>query len=1059
MKLVLRRARAARGLLLAAGAAALVATAMVTGLSDYNRQAVAAGQRAVLRAATAEEASLLVTGDAGADRAEYLRRDQGVRAQFAAGLGGAPTTTTVARYGTGRQLGGEVGARVASGNEPVFAALGTLDELSTHADLTSGTWAQAGATPLQVSLPEEVAARLGLTVGSQVPLIDRRTGKSSPVQVTGLWRPRNPAEPYWRLAPGIGADSAPSDTSYGPFVLHPDDFERTFPSGVSASWVVVPDLDTIDPSRLGQVRTALATVTAAIPQATGLGSSAQSASHLDRLTDRIARADLVGRSALFTPLMLIMVLAGYALILIAALLHEDRRTQTALLRARGAARRQLAGFAAQEATLVVLPAALAAPLLAGQVLQHTDVTGAGATVTAFTWLVAVGVAAGCLLAMLGPALRRGDTYVADLAARSRPNRFAAAQRIGLDLALVALAVLAWFQLRQYASPLAGAGSSLGVDPLLAAAPTLGVLAGAVVALRLLPPGTRFAERFVDPRPWVATMIGMWQAGRRPHAGPVLLLALAVGGSTLSWSLVSTWEHSQVDQANHEVGADLRLVERAGAAPADRAAQLAALPGVGQLLPGWRDDIRIGRSNAAATVIALDAAQATPVVQLADRLTDDTPAASFAKLAEGRPEPVGVPMGAGARRLTGTLQTRVLGSLYFPQAMVSALVTTADGLAWSLPLPVARTTGEPVPFDLALPDAAGRELRFAGFVLDAGPVVGRFYDLVVTGLSTTGPDGAHHAVNLTAGGTWVARDGETRSPATATITGDRFTVRYVPNVQTHPFITPYARFALVQMQPQRAVPALVTPQVLDELGAGVGDVLPLQLSGATIRVRAVGLLDAVPATGTEAAILIDLPSAVNSLVTERGTVRPIPEWWVSVQPGRHDEVARTVALPGLEVIDRQAVTRAAATDPYWRGARTGLVAAALGAILLALVGLAVDVWATARQRVGELAVLHTLGATPRLLARALLAEQTFLAGMGVTVGVLVGAGVAATMAPLVILTRTAGRPVPAAEFQLPWLAIAATAVGLLLAALTFSGLVAAGMRQRVAATQLRIGGDR
>ena len=93
-----------------------------------------------------------------------------------------------------------------------------------------------------------------------------------------------------------------------------------------------------------------------------------------------------------------------------------------------------------------------------------------------------------------------------------------------------------------------------------------MLAGAVLALRVLPPLTRFAERFVDRRPWTATMFGMWQAGRRPHAGPVLLLALAVGGSTLAWSLISTGERSQVEQAGHTVGADLRVTERAGVAP-------------------------------------------------------------------------------------------------------------------------------------------------------------------------------------------------------------------------------------------------------------------------------------------------------------------------------------------------------------------------------------------------------------------------------------------------------------------------------------------------------------
>ncbi|GAB3956577.1 hypothetical protein GCM10027614_69230 [Micromonospora vulcania] len=147
-----------------------------------------------------------------------------------------------------------------------------------------------------------------------------------------------------------------------------------------------------------------------------------------------------------------------------------------------------------------------------------------------------------------------------------------------------------------------------------------------------------------------------------------------------------------------------------------------------------------------------------------------------------------------------------------------------------------------------------------------------------------------------------------------------------------------------------------------------------------------------------------------LVRSSGTLRPVPEWWVGVDDGA-TAAGAAAELTGVTVLDRSKVIESAAEDPYWRGSRTGMLAAALGAVLLALVGLVVDVWATARHRLTEFAVLNTLGATPRLLARALLAEQSFLAGIGVGVGLLLGAAVGATMAPLVILTPAAGRPVP------------------------------------------------
>lgn len=128
MKLVWRRAIEARGLLLAAAVAALVAVALVTGLSDYNRRAVEAGARAVLDAAPAEERSLLISGSGGADAAAFAERDRAVREQFADGLGGAPVTVAAGRSGTGRELTGDVGA-ARTDDDPMFANLATLDDL------------------------------------------------------------------------------------------------------------------------------------------------------------------------------------------------------------------------------------------------------------------------------------------------------------------------------------------------------------------------------------------------------------------------------------------------------------------------------------------------------------------------------------------------------------------------------------------------------------------------------------------------------------------------------------------------------------------------------------------------------------------------------------------------------------------------------------------------------------------------------------------------------------------------------------------------------------------
>jgi ABC-type antimicrobial peptide transport system permease subunit len=120
---------------------------------------------------------------------------------------------------------------------------------------------------------------------------------------------------------------------------------------------------------------------------------------------------------------------------------------------------------------------------------------------------------------------------------------------------------------------------------------------------------------------------------------------------------------------------------------------------------------------------------------------------------------------------------------------------------------------------------------------------------------------------------------------------------------------------------------------------------------------------------------------------------------------------------------------------------------------------VDVQATARRRVTELAVLHTLGAGSRLLARSLMIEQMFLSVIGVLVGLAVGIGVAATMAPLLILTPAGSRPVPAPLLEIDWIRVTGTGGVLLVLAVGLSGLVAVTLRRRLTAAQLRIGEDR
>ncbi|MDG4834465.1 ABC transporter permease [Solwaraspora sp. WMMD1047] len=1072
MMLVFRRARAALGLLLAATGATLIATALLTGLATYSSEVIDSGTRSAVAAAPAQDRSILVRGTAGGSATTLTDRDTALRDAVATGFDDHAATVSAAGFAAGRQLTGDTGAATPDADGVVYAAVTFLDRLPEHAELTAGAWPRPGGTPLQTALAEPVATLLGVTVGDRVPVGDRITGRVTELAVVGVWRPVDPADSYWRLVPYVTEAVAPQSATYGPLTVDRADFVNHFLANASAAWLVQPELTEVTRAGLGRLRADTRQLADTLPETTGLGSSGLVSTGLDQLVERLQRANLVGRSALVTPVLLVVVLGGYALLLVAALLTEHRRGETALLRARGAGRAQLAGLAAREAALVVLPAALLAPLVATAVLRQADrlpmLTAAALRVEprldATGWLVAALAAAGCALAMLGPALRRGGTYTSDLASRSRPNRRAAAQRAGADLALIGLAVLGWTQLREYSSPLAGGGDGgLGIDPLLAATPTLGVLAGTVLSLRLLPPATRLAERYVDRKPWTATMLGMWQAGRRPHAGPVLLLALAVAVGTLAWCLASTSERSLVDQANHQVGADLRLVEATGAAPDERAGQLAELPGAPTALPAWRDNLRLGALAEPASMVALDGRAGADVLLLRDDLAGGSPDQLLRRLAGDRPATPVTELPVGTRRLTGQLRTSTAGPTTGAAVQTAAVLVGPAGHRL-VPLGSSRS-GEPLRFAVDLPAAGADPARLAGFLVESDGLPGLRLSWQLTELRAVG--GSTGQLDLTGAGTWQAVD-RTGAAQPASAAPDGLTAGYqVPVPEGTRFRAAPIRFAVAAAPPADPVPVLATPPALAALRLAVGDDGRVTLGGVEVEARIAGQLESVPGGTEPAALLVDLPALRDRLFHGHGIVRPAQEWWLAAPPGPDDggpgdpggPVAAAAAdLAGIRVLDRQAVASDLARDPYGVGARSALFAAALGALLLAGVGIAVDVRATARRRVTELAVLRTLGAGPRLLARALLAEQGFLAGMGVLVGLAVGIAVAATMAPLVILTPAADRPSPVPLLAIDWPPVLATAGGLLLLALAMSALVAAGLRQRLAAAHLRIGAD-
>ena len=244
--------------------------------------------------------------------------------------------------------------------------------------------------------------------------------------MTGTWEP-DPADPYWLGEPLVltGTETGGSFTVVGPLVADQADLTGPLAGGrpLDARWRAVPDIEGFRPETLDQVASEVDGLKDRISAALPGSNQAAVTTRLPAILASVDRSVLVTQAGILLLLVQFGVLAGYAVVLVAALLLERRRTETALLRARGAGNRHLVRMALYESILVVVPAAIAAPWLASLLVAGVGLSPALAGVGLeaplpgpATFGVAAGVGLLAVLALVAPDPRLGRQH------RRRPGR-------------------------------------------------------------------------------------------------------------------------------------------------------------------------------------------------------------------------------------------------------------------------------------------------------------------------------------------------------------------------------------------------------------------------------------------------------------------------------------------------------------------------------------------------------------------------------------------------------------------------------------------------------------
>ncbi|MFD6225525.1 FtsX-like permease family protein [Streptomyces sp. NPDC060232] len=1098
---VVRRLRGRWPLAVAVLLTVLITATALTALTAFTR---GVGEEGLQRALTGPEqprTTVVVTsGHPATDRAED---DDAVRAFADQVFGRIPVATeSVARS---RSYG--LPGAAASGQDADLTLLAALGR--EHVQLTAGQWpgpvaATAPATalgtataavpgtgtgaapaPMQVAVPRAALARLRLAesaLPAPVRLDDRFGGPPLTVLVTGVYRAADPDAGYWRLDP-LGGREVQSSTlaTYGPLLVD----DSAFTTGALLQnyrlTLLTPDLRTVRTSEAEAIRATTAPAAADLERTTSL----RAATDLPKVLTELDSGMRVARSTLMMGALQLAVLATAALLLVSHIVTARQEPERVLLTARGASRRRLGALSAAESLLLALPAAVLAPLLTPPLLRLFSRFGPLERVrleipdTWLVWPVAAGCALACVLLTTLPAVLRGASAAVLRRVGSRQTMVAGAARSGLDLAVVALAVLGYQQLSQYGAadsppPATGSGGGLGVDPVLVTAPALALCGGTLLVLRLLPFAARAGGRLAARGRSLAPALFGWQLARRPGraTGPVLLLVLAVSSGILALGQDSAWSASQRDQADFAAAGGLRI--SASSMPAmGQGGRYGALPGGDRLNPVARREQQLP-GGVVADVLALDAAKAGDQVPLrADLRGGRDMRELFAPLAGTGAQAPGVALPGSPRRIDLDVTVRSTGTGW---AAVSVLLrdrfgavhgtqsaTLPAGGDATLAFPLDTLTGAPVGSAATPLTLAGIRLSYAG---DGGPPGdGSELALRRIGVSDT-VDGAAAAVPVPgAGGPdgWrVSPSQEKRiqrapeaSPAPAG-SSDLTRLRYWGGFGTETGVTTVLFPAPAGPAPAE-VPAVATTRYLSSVGASVGDTVPVPVDGTNVSMRITAAVDSLPVAG-RTAIAADLRVLGRFLVESSGRQPPAPaEWWLPAASAADPAPARAAAelragVRTERVQLREEITDRLLDDPLSAGPQSALAALAVACAVLAAIGFATATAAERRVRGREFSVLLALGTPRRPLALAAAAEGGVLIAIGTAVGTGLGVALVHLMAPLVVLTPSAGRPFPPVQVDMSSWQILLTAAAI--AAVPLLSAVFSGPRGRDIAARLR-----
>ncbi len=606
--LALWRIRRTWRLLLLAGIGILAAVVLVCGVPLYSEVSMTAGLRGILNA-TPQASELTLQGTGQIVTPSIVQQEtQRLNHVMQQRLGDYLQKRTEFSIQT-TQIG--IGTPTVDLGLSVALTGENIEEAASHLKVVSGRLPLPGASTLEIAITQATAGYLKVQVGSMMSLDLFFFGPENPVfvavpvQVVGMIV-ATAGDPYWHNQTFEPPETTPtSPPTQFQALMSNDNFLQVFqgiataqghPEGIPFTdgsqptlvWyyhlnVAAININQLDDlvARLRQAQSQIGsgniggslTVPDAVNQTQLSGAplaTPQTSSTLDRFHSRVSVVNIPVTILLLQVVDLILFFVS----MMTGLLVERQAEVIALLRSRGASRRQVFGsfvtqsFALALVALVVGPllAILAVQVIARMTLNASDQQALN-VITANPVQAALGVgwfaaaaSFSAVVAMVFAIRGLASRDVLEMRRESaRATRQPLWQRIYLDM-IAAVIALTGFGLSLYVTnsgALDAQTSLLIAAPLALVAPIFLVIAGTLLFLRFFPLFLRFLAWVVTRRAGAAPMLALAQMARAPRQAVRMILLLALASSFASFALVFHASETQhiTAMAAYQAGAD------------------------------------------------------------------------------------------------------------------------------------------------------------------------------------------------------------------------------------------------------------------------------------------------------------------------------------------------------------------------------------------------------------------------------------------------------------------------------------------------------------------------